>query len=180
MTTSGDFRSDSLVITVTTAFAANTTADITVNRIDHYIPGMIQKAFPCSSLEVGEDADIQESDLITALGADTPDEIGQFWSTFNFTTRVLIEDIFHFLRGLFNTSAVTSTALPTTLALTQQSGNPPTTPITTFDQAIAQDGALTTPLTLPAANWTGQLRLVLGGSPTFAADAQMVIRGFRR
>lgn len=74
--------------------------------------GFIQKAFPIRRLDVDGDAEITESDLLTASGATPPDEIGQVWARGVFDVRLLVEDFIHMLYGILNpTSVPTSTQL---------------------------------------------------------------------
>ena len=68
--------------------------------------------FPVSAITLDEDADIEESNLITAFGAAPPVEIGQLYAQGGFTTRILPEYFYHILEGVLNPTKNASTALP--------------------------------------------------------------------
>lgn len=137
---------------------------------------MIPKRFLVSAIDIDEDVDIEESNIISAIGADVPSEQGQYSISGSLTTRVYAEDFWHLLRGILVpvASSFTSVALTGEVALASTNGNP--------------SGALTLTKTMPQANvgsepkfdWSSQLQLVLTGSPTLASDASMDIVGYRR
>ena len=62
-----------------------------------------RKFFPLSNLDAGMDPDIEESDLITSIGADVPDDIGQIGANLSFRTRVLVQTFGSILRGVLTT-----------------------------------------------------------------------------
>lgn len=72
---------------------------------------MIPVLFPVSAITLDEDADIEESNLITALGSAPPVDIGQLYATGGFTTRILPEYFYHILEGILNPSPVASVEL---------------------------------------------------------------------
>ena len=100
-------------ITPPTAILAALTWGVSVStRALTVSNGMIPILFPVSNLDMNEDANISESDLISALGAATPSEIGQFSGHANFTTGVLTENLPYLLAGQFNPQGgLTSTAV---------------------------------------------------------------------
>ena len=102
-------------ITPPTAILAALTWGVSVStRALTVSNGMIPILFPVSNLDMNEDANITESDLISALGAATPSEIGQFSGHVNFTTGVLTENLPYLLAGIFNPQGgLTSTAVGT-------------------------------------------------------------------
>ena len=48
--------------------------------------GIIPILFPVSNLDMNENANIEDSDLISAIGSATPPDIGQYSGQMNFTT----------------------------------------------------------------------------------------------
>ena len=72
---------------------------------------MTSVLFPVSAITLDEDADIEESNLITAFGAAPPVEIGQLAATGGFTTRILPEFFSHILEGILNPTKNSSVAL---------------------------------------------------------------------
>ena len=61
---------------------------------------MINAFFPVSAIDIDEDADIEESNLITAYGSAGPVEHGQLWLTGGFTTRLLYTGLHRILQGI--------------------------------------------------------------------------------
>ena len=66
--------------------------------------GVNRLMYPVSNVDVNEDADTQESDLFSSIGAATEPEIGQYWGHTNFTTGILNEELPYLLYGMFPTS----------------------------------------------------------------------------
>ena len=73
--------------------------------------GMRRYMYPVSNLAMNEDANIEDSDLISSLGAAEPPDIGQYSGTANFTTGLLTEDMPPILDGIFN-NPTNSTPVP--------------------------------------------------------------------
>ena len=76
--------------------------------------GMIPILFPVSNLDMNENANIEDSDLISAIGSATPPDIGQYSGQMNFTTGLLTEELPYLLDGIFNnpTSSTSGCSLP--------------------------------------------------------------------
>ena len=72
---------------------------------------MIPVLFPVSALTIDEDADTEETNLITAFGGAPPVETGQLYATGGFTTRLLPDYIFHILEGILNPTKNASVAV---------------------------------------------------------------------
>lgn len=157
METTETYVSDGLTLTVSTAFGAGTTGDIDANTID--LAGMIQKFFGGSALDMNEQAEVVESNEWNSLGADSEDEIGQFWGQMNFTKRVSVEDHLIFADGMFNAS-------PTSMQVAAQ---------TTSGQAIAANAA--TDITAPTGglNHPSKITFDFGTAP--ANNTSLTIRG---
>ena len=66
--------------------------------------GVVPILFPVSNLDMNEDAAIDDSDLITGLGAATPPDIGQYSGHMNFTTGVLTEELPYLIAGILPTT----------------------------------------------------------------------------
>ena len=73
--------------------------------------GMRRYMYPVSNLDMNENANIEDSDLISSLGAAEPPDIGQYSATANFTTGLLTEDMPPILDGIFN-NPTSSTPVP--------------------------------------------------------------------
>ena len=99
--------------TATPSGFTNETIDVVVNTEAIYVPGMVDRSFPVSNLNINEDADTTPSDLITARGGFTENETGQFYGGVDCTTGMLVDDMLHLLRGMFNPTSLASTALAT-------------------------------------------------------------------
>ena len=109
-TTTNSYVSDPAPIATPSGFT-NETIDVVANTEAIYVPGMVDKSFPVSNLNLNEQSDSTESDLITARGGFTEDEIAQFFGGVDFTTGMLLEDLPHLLRGQFNPISLASTAV---------------------------------------------------------------------
>lgn len=109
-TTSERYVSDPAPVVTPKGFT-NETVDVTANTEAGFVPGMVNRAYPVSNLDQNEQADTVESNLITARGGFTEDEIGQYFGSVDFTTGVLLEDMSHLLRGMFNPSSLVSIAV---------------------------------------------------------------------
>lgn len=157
METTNNYVFEGLTVTVSTAFGAGTTADIDANTID--AAGMYQKYFSASSLDLNEDANVVESNEWSSSGADSADEIGQFWGHMNVTKRVSVEDHLIFAYGEFN-NATASTQVPAQAGGTLAIGANATTDIT------APSGGL---------NHPSRLQLTFATAP--ANDTSIQIRG---
>ena len=111
-TTTNSYVSDPAPTATPNGFTTET-IDVVANTEAIYVPGMVNKSFPVSNLNLNEQADTTESDLITARGGFTEDEIAQFYGGVDYTTGILLEDIAHLLRGQFNPTQLVSTAVAT-------------------------------------------------------------------
>ena len=109
-TTANSYVSDPAPTATPSGFA-NETIDVVATTEERFVPGMVDRSFPVSNLNLNEQADTAESDLITARGGFTEDEIAQFFGGVDFTTGMLLEDLPHLLRGQFNPSSLVSTAV---------------------------------------------------------------------
>ena len=100
-----------------------------------------RKFLPISNLDGGFDPDIEESDLISSIGADTPDDLGQIGADLSFRTRVLVDTFGSVLRGLLTNYGT---------------GNNPSVALTA-KAAQAAAGAWASNKANPASNtkWTG-------------------------
>ena len=78
------------LITVTPPAALNPTTltwGASVTTVSNSVTnGMIPILFPVSNLDMNENANIEDSDLISAIGSATPPDIGQYSGQMNFTT----------------------------------------------------------------------------------------------
>ena len=73
---------------------------------------MIPILFPVSNLDMNENANIEDSDLISAIGSATPPDIGQYSGQMNFTTGLLTEELPYLLDGIFNNSTSSTAVVP--------------------------------------------------------------------
>ena len=74
--------------------------------------GMIPILFPVSNLDMNENANIEDSDLISAIGSATPPDIGQYSGQMNFTTGLLTEELPYLLDGIFNNPTSSTAVAP--------------------------------------------------------------------
>ena len=137
-------------------------------------PVMIPVIFPVSAIGIDGDADVVESNLITAYGSAGPQEIGQEWVDGGWTTRILPEYIHHMLEGILNPITAASVALNNGVATAQQTGNANGALTITNNHHLGDTNGSPTPV-----GWPSKLQLTLTGSATFS-DAKMVIVGKRR
>ena len=109
-TTTNSYVSDPAPTATPSGFA-NEMIDVVANTEAIYVPGMVNKSFPVSNLNLNEQADTTESDLITARGGFTEDDVAQYYGGVDYTTGMLLEDLPHLLRGQFNPISLASTAV---------------------------------------------------------------------
>ena len=142
--------------------------------------GMEPYLFPASEISLDEDAEITESDLISAFGADTPTEIGQLWGAGSITTGILPEHFIHIIRGILNPSLINGAALTVNAGDQPLANQPNALP----PSRITIDAAKRVPKakhgSVDAYEFPSKIQLALTGSPTVASDAKMVITGRRR
>lgn len=151
------------------AFARQTARGTRV--IANNADGVIGRRFPVSNLSIDELVDIEESNLISDIGADNPIDQGQYSAGGSLTTKVFVEDFWHFLRGILNPleADFTGTAL---VGITADSG------ITTTDGTVNSFDAKEAKAKIGDAGteflWPCKLQLV------GATGGTMAIRGYRR
>ena len=85
-------------------FGARTLEIEATTRVLTVANGVNRLMYPVSNVDINEDADTQESDLFSSIGAATEPEIGQYWGHANFTTGILNEELPYLLYGMFPTS----------------------------------------------------------------------------
>ena len=85
-------------------FGARTLAIEATTRALTVANGVNRLMYPVSNVDINEDADTQESDLFSSIGAATEPEIGQYWGHTNFTTGILNEELPYLMYGMFPTS----------------------------------------------------------------------------
>ena len=123
-----------------TNFGARTLEIEATTRALTVSDGMYRLMYPVSNVDINEQADTQESDLFSAIGAATEPEIGQYWGQANFTTGILNEELPYLLYGMFPTSKTS-------------------TPYEDVDQASIASMTANTPITLTPPVW------MTGGNP---------------
>lgn len=138
--------------------------------------GMIPRLFPCSNLTIDEQADTVENNLIAGFGAAQPNEVGKFSVGGNIVTKILFEEILHFLKGLLVPSTPSSTALA---VLASSAWNAAGNPNGAVNPGASPQGKPTLNAASGGGRYPSKLELALAGSPTFATDAKMVIGGKR-
>ena len=104
------------LITVTPPAALNPTTltwGASVTTVSNSVTnGMIPILFPVSNLDMNENANIEDSDLISAIGSATPPDIGQYSGQMNFTTGLLTEELPYLLDGIFNNPTSSTAVVP--------------------------------------------------------------------
>lgn len=118
---------------------------------------MIPRRFPVSATSLNEQAEVEDSNLISSLGADSPSEIGQFWAAGDFTTKLLAEDVLHLFNGILNPDNFS----PSPTALTAD------TAPTTFPAPATNTG------------WPSKLQITRSGG-TVTSAGKVVVVGSRR
>ena len=140
---------------------------------------MLPLLFPASEISLDEDAEITESDLISAFGADVASEIGQLWGAGSITTGILPEHFIHIIQGILNPDIAASKPL-TVPAANQLKASASGLPATVTPGQTAGKAQATHTTASNIYDWPCKVQLALTGAPTIASDAQMVIQGRRR
>lgn len=100
-------------------------------------PGFLQRALPIRRLDVDGDAEITESDMLTASGATPPDQIGQVWARGVFDVRLLVEDFIYMLYGILNPTDLPTNTPVAELSLQSDTSLPDTGVVFAADDGIA-------------------------------------------